>query len=228
LAGLNSALAAHSGDAAAEAALRRAIDAFERRKRESLQQPCGLSWVWREQRTFNPTASTACYGLIDAGFASGALDYLAPASLAPDAAAALYWASAADPIRGAWSGPVYVLTDAATASAAEMFAARMRDSGIAKTVGVRTLGLGCGSMVEAPPLTLPHSHLSFRVPNCVRLRADGTDEVAGIVPDLPVPPAAHESARARAARVLAVIALAVARDDAFSTSPRPELRAAHP
>lgn len=202
LQGLNDALAAHTGDAEVEAALHRAIEAFERRKREALQQSCDLSWVWREQRRFDPAK---CSGLIDAGFASGALDYLAPASVPQDAAAALYWASIADPTRGAWNGPVYVLTDAGTASAAEMFAARMRDSGIAKTVGVRTLGLGCGSMVEAAPLTLPHSRLSFRVPNCVRLRADGTDEVAGIAPDLPVLPAAEESARARGARVLAVI-----------------------
>lgn len=202
LQGLNDALAAHAGDTKVEAALRPAIDAFERRKRESLQQSCDLSWVWREQRHFDPTT---CSGLVEAGFASGAVDYLAPGSLAPDAAAALYWASAADPMRGASNGPVYLLTDAGTASAAEMFAARMRDSGIAKTVGVRTLGLGCGSMLESMPLTLPHSHLSFRVPNCVRLRADGSDEVAGIAPDFPVLPAANESPRARAARVLAVI-----------------------
>jgi hypothetical protein len=202
LQGLNDALTAHAGEAKVEAALRPAIEEFERRKRESLQQSCDMSWVWREQRRFDPAK---CSGLIAAGFASGALDYLAPGSLAPDAAAALYWASAADPLRGAWNGPVYLLTDSGTASAAEMFAARMRDSGIAKTVGVRTLGLGCGSMLESAPLTLPHSQLSFRIPNCVRLRADGTDEVAGIKPDLPVLPAANESLRARAARVLAVI-----------------------
>jgi hypothetical protein len=202
LQGLNDALRAHAGDAKVEAALRPAIEAFERRKRESSQHSCDLSWVWREQRRFDPAK---CSGLVDAGFMNGAVDYLAPGSLAPDAAAALYWATVADPMRGAWNGPVYVLTDAGTASAAEMFAARMRDSGIAKTVGVRTLGLGCGSMVESAPLTLPHSHLSFRVPNCVRLRADGTDEVAGIAPDLPVLPAANESARARAARVLGAI-----------------------
>jgi hypothetical protein len=203
LQGLNDALAAHTGDATIEAALRPAIEAFERRKRQSSQQSCDLSWVWREQRNFDPAK---CSGLIDAGFASGAVDYFAPGSLAPDAAAALYWPSVADPVRGAWSGPVYVLTDAGTALAAEMFAARMRDSGIAKTVGVHTLGLGCGSMVESVPLTLSHSHLSFRVPNCVRLRADGSDEVAGVAPDFPVLPAANESPRARAARVLAVVA----------------------
>jgi peptidase S41-like protein len=202
LQGLNDALATHADDTRTEATLRPAIEVFERRKHESLTQSCDMSWVWREQRRFDPTK---CSGLIDAGFASGAVDYLAPGSLAPDAAAALYWPSKADPMRGAWNGPVYLLTDSGTASAAEMFAARMRDSGIAKTVGVRTLGLGCGSMVENAPLTLPHSRLSVRIPNCVRLRADGTDEVAGIAPDLAVLPTANESPRARAARVLAVI-----------------------
>jgi hypothetical protein len=198
---LNEARAAHVDDSDIEAVLRRAIEVFERRKRESSQQSCDLSWVWHEQRRFDPAK---CSGLIDAGFASGALDYLAPGT-APDAAAALYWASAADPMRGAWDGPVYLLTDTGTASAAEMFAARMHDSGIAKTVGARTLGLGCGSMLETKPLTLPHSQLSIRIPNCVRLRADGTDEVAGIAPDFPVLPAANESPRARAARMLTVI-----------------------
>jgi len=200
---LDEALAAHAGDTKIEAALRPAIAAFERRKHDASQQSaCDMSWTWHEQRRFDPSK---CSGLIDAGFASGAVDYLAPGSLAPDAAAALYWPSTADPMRGAWNGPVYLLTDAGTASAAEMFAALMRDSGIAKTVGVRTLGLGCGSMVENAPVTLPHSHLSFRIPNCVRLRADGTDEVAGIAPDLAVAPVVNESPRARAARVLAVI-----------------------
>ena len=202
LQGLNDALAAHRGDTQVEAALRPAIDAFERRRRESLQKPCDLSWVWREQRRFDPAK---CSGLIDAGFASGAVDYLAPGTLAADAASALYWPSITDSMRGAWSGPVYLLTDSGTASAAEMFAALMRDSGIARTVGVRTLGLGCGWMVETAPFTLPHSQLSFRIPNCVRLRADGSDEVAGIAADLPVLPAARESPRARAARVLNVV-----------------------
>jgi hypothetical protein len=202
LQGLNEALAAHAGDTRIEAALRPAIEMFERRKRESLQQSCDMSWVWRQQRAYD---RGSCTGLVDAGFASGAVDYLAPGSLPPDAAASLYWPSIADPSRGAWDGRVYVVTDTATASAAEMFAARMHDSGIAKTVGARTLGLGCGFMLEAKPLTLPHSQLSIRIPNCVRLRADGTDEVAGIAPDFPVLPAANESPRARAARMLTVI-----------------------
>jgi len=60
-------------------------------------------------------------------------------------------------------------------------------------------------MQEAKPLVLPHSQLRFRIPDCVRLRADGSDEVAGVKPDLPVLPSEGESERARAARALAVI-----------------------
>jgi C-terminal processing protease CtpA/Prc len=86
-----------------------------------------------------------------------------------------------------------------------MFSATMRDNGAAKIVGGRSGGDGCGFMGDAPPLTLPHSRLRFRIPNCMRLRADGTDEVAGVAPDLPVVPAEAESDRARAARVLRTI-----------------------
>jgi hypothetical protein len=41
--------------------------------------------------------------------------------------------------------------------------------------------------------------MAFRMPNCVRLRADGSDEVAGVPPDLPVLPLEDKSPRARAA-----------------------------
>ena len=49
---------------------------------------------------------------------------------------------------------------------------------------------------------LPHSGMRFREPNCVRLRADGTDEVAGVAPDLPVPAFEGEDDATFAARVL--------------------------
>lgn len=60
-------------------------------------------------------------------------------------------------------------------------------------------------MSDSPPLVLTHSRLRFRVPNCIRLRADGTDEVAGVTPDLPIAPTEGESGRGRAARVLRAV-----------------------
>jgi C-terminal processing protease CtpA/Prc len=101
---------------------------------------------------------------------------------------------------------VYVYTNGGTGSAAEMFTALIRDRGIAKTVGTRTFGLGCGFVDSSGPFVLPRSRLAFNIPNCVRLRADGTDEVGGIAPDLPITPGSAETPRALAWRTLQAIA----------------------
>lgn len=189
--------------AATRAALQRAESEFRQRKQDVGGEQCDMSWVWHEQRAWG---TSPCTNLIASGFASGALDYVEPDRLDARAAGALYWPAIADPERGAWDGPAYVLTDTSTGSAAEMFVALMRDRGIAKTVGRRTFGLGCGFLDYGGPVVLPRSQLAFNVPNCVRLRKDGTDEVAGIAPDLPVGPLDGESMRGRALRVLAKIA----------------------
>jgi hypothetical protein len=164
---------------------------------------CDMSWVWGERRPFDPAG---CSRLIDVGFASGAIAAMAPSSYHDRRAAQkIYWPAAVDPWRAAWTGRVYVLANATSYSAAEMFAAVMQDNAIAKIVGVRTGGDGCGFMEDTPPVVLPHSRLRFRMPNCVRLRADGSSEVAGIAPDLPVAAIDGESPRARAARLLSTV-----------------------
>jgi len=66
--------------------------------------------------------------------------------------------------------------------------------------------LGCGFVVGGPPMVLPHARLAITVPNCVRLRADGTDEVAGVNPDLPLEAGRGETARSVAWRALQAIA----------------------
>jgi hypothetical protein len=193
-----------TADAAAHQAVDRAIAGFEAKKAAMSTHPCDMSWVWREQRPWQPDAP--CNRLVDAGAAAGSLDYLAPHTFAPDIAKRLYWAAVADDYIGAWIGPVYVVTDNHSYSASELFASSMQFNHIAKTVGQRTGGDGCGFVTDIPPLVLPHSRMAFRVPNCVRLRADGSDEVAGVPPDLPVLPLKDESPRARAARAADIIA----------------------
>lgn len=182
----------------------KSLEDFERRKQTIGDRACDLSYAWHVQRPWLPFG---CSRLLDAGFASGAVDYLAPGTIT-DAkrAAAVYWPVKVDAYRGAWTGAAYVLMDGRSYSAAEMFTAVMRDNGIARTVGVKTGGAGCGFMHEDPPVELPHSHLRVRVPSCVRLRADGSDEVAGIKPDLEIAPREGEDDRTRAARAVAAIA----------------------
>jgi hypothetical protein len=196
--------AAGETSAQAQEQLRQAVAAFEARKAGIAARGCNLSWVWREQRDWQPSG---CSRLIDAGYASGQASYLPPRAYGnKKIASSLYWAAAVDELRGAWNGAVYVLTDSQTGSSAEMFSALMKDSVGARTVGRPTAGDGCGFMADLPPVALPHSRLRFRVPNCVRLRADGSDEVAGVKPDLPLLPAEGETDRDRAWRLLDTVA----------------------
>jgi hypothetical protein len=189
--------------AALHAKAQQSLAFFAAAAAELASRQCDMSWVWDEQRPFEPQG---CSRLVDVGFASGALAELAPSSYHDRRAAQkIYWPAAVDPWRGSWSGRVYVLANATSYSAAEMFAAVMQDNAIAKIVGVRTGGDGCGFMEDTPPVVLPHSHLRFRMPNCVRLRADGSSEVAGIEPDLSIAAIDGESPRARAARLLAAV-----------------------
>ena len=175
---------------------------FERAKK-LVDGDCAMDWVWKARRSWN---ADACRRLVAAGSAGGPLDYLAPVSAADrESARRLHWPLSVQEEWGAWNGPVYLLTDAKTYSAAEMFTAVMRDNHIARTIGDTTGRAGCGFMAAAKPFVLPHSRLRFRIPDCVRLRADGSDEVAGIAPDLPLLPAEGEDRRAWAARILVAV-----------------------
>jgi len=192
-----------ASEGAAGDTVRQALDgvaAFEARKRQVASRRCDMSWVWTERRHWNPPG---CTRLVDAGWASGIYDYLPAGTISnANVAALLYRPSQVDRFRGSWNGPVYVLTNGTTYSSAELFTAVMRDNGIARTVGARTGGDGCGGMTALTPIVLPHSLLRFRMASCMRLRRDGSNEVAGIAPDLPVLPLTGESARARAVRLL--------------------------
>ena len=97
-----------------------------------------------------------------------------------------------------YRGRLLIMTDQHTASASEQFAAILVDNGIAKTIGERTMGVGCGYTNGGNPTTLKHSGLVIRMPDCVRLRADGGNEFEGIRPDYPVPWGGDEGAKTRA------------------------------
>lgn len=83
-----------------------------------------------------------------------------------------------------WRGPVMVLVDQYTGSAAETFASLLQDNHAAVIVGTRTAGAGCGYTNGGTPTTLNNSRAVLRVPDCVRFRADGSNEVNGVIPDV--------------------------------------------
>lgn len=107
--------------------------------------------------------------------------------------------------KAAWQGPLAILVDNNTASAAELFTATLRDNDRATLIGAPTRGLGCGYTDGGIPITLPHSGVQIEVPDCARLRANGENEVAGIVPDVLVPWRGNDSPHQRAARALVAL-----------------------
>ena len=105
----------------------------------------------------------------------------------------------------AWQGKLAILVDNNTASAAELFTATLKDNDRATVIGAPTKGLGCGYTDGGIPITLRHSGVQLKVPDCARLRANGENEVAGIVPDVLVPWRGNDSPYQRAARALAAL-----------------------
>ena len=99
---------------------------------------------------------------------------------------------------GVWSGPLVVLVDQETWSAAEEFAAVLQDNRAAVILGARTGGAGCGYTYGGTPTTLKNSGAILKLPDCARYRADGSNEVRGIIPDEVVAIRANDGIRLRA------------------------------
>ncbi len=200
---LDSALAG-GPDPALAPALRAARAALDTAIAEA-RQPCDRSALW----TAGP-AAVSCRQLVTGRrYVTGALPWLPDSLRQRPGAAALFWPSINRFEEGAWSGPLLLLVDRGTASAAEEFAVLLRDGDAARVVGERTFGAGCGMTNGGIPLVLPHSGLEVRMPDCARLRANGTNEVAGLDPDEAAGWAEGDGAAARATKALAAIGRAL-------------------
>jgi hypothetical protein len=88
---------------------------------------------------------------------------------------------------GAWRGPLLILADGGTGSAAEDFVVWLQQNGVARVVGARTGGAGCGYIDGGNPTRLSVVPVDVWMPNCSRFLADGTNEVEGITPDVGIP-----------------------------------------
>ena len=110
---------------------------------------------------------------------------------------------------GVWRGPLIVLVDRNTWSAAEEFAAVLQDNHAGRIMGEPTGGAGCGHTNGGWLATLSHSRATLDLPDCVRLRADGTNEVRGIVPDILVGWRNSDGPKLRAAAMLDALKEAV-------------------
>jgi C-terminal processing protease CtpA/Prc len=112
---------------------------------------------------------------------------------------------------GVWDGPVIVLVDDSTGSAAEELPALLQDHKAALVVGSRTAGMGCGHTWGGSPTRLSNSGATLLLPDCSRFRADGTNEVRGIIPDLLIPWRSSDGPRFRARLLAGALPAAVER-----------------
>ncbi|HEY0013704.1 MAG TPA: S41 family peptidase [Allosphingosinicella sp.] len=137
------------------------------------------------QRRCPPTGDPACPWLGRAGFSTGLVGRARQGEFLDKEWGPWIFNAGQHPYReGAWRGPVIVLTDQETWSAAEQFAALLQDNRAALLVGARTGGSGCGHTWGGTPTRLPNSGATLTLPDCARLRADGSNEVSGVIPDL--------------------------------------------
>ena len=111
---------------------------------------------------------------------------------------------------GVWHGPLLVLVDQRTYSAAEEFAAVLQDNGVAIILGAATGGAGCGRTDGGTPTLLKNSGGTLQVPDCARIRRNGANEVSGIDPDVLIGFRDADGATRRGIRLLGALPRAIA------------------
>ncbi len=147
-------------------------------KKQIAATPCDAAPFWDGKR---PSCTWLGEGFSTTGFlASADPEVLRGKSWASDAFTPMEFSYR----EGIWRGPLIVVVDGDTGSAAEEFAATLQDNHAALIVGETTVGAGCGHTDGGTPTTLKHSRAVLQVPDCARFRADGSNEVRGIRPDV--------------------------------------------
>lgn len=161
------------------------------------QQPCDRGGVWENRKP-------DCLLVVTAPplYPQSVLAFAEPGSL-PDKPSSrfLFYPSRYAYREGVYAGRLMVLVDQGTWSSAEYFAAMLRDNNAATIIGEPTGGAGCGYTNGGIQTYLKNSRARVKIPDCVRLRADGTNEVAGITPDVLIAWRSNDSRYQRVKRV---------------------------
>lgn len=139
-------------------------------------------------------------------FATGVLSYAPRGDLEGlESGEMLFSPSGYEYREGRYDGPLFVLQNRGTASAAEYFAAVLKDNGAATLIGSRTVGVGCGYTNGGLDVVLSNSNIRVWMPDCVRLRPDGSNEADGVAPDVEAGWSDDDSNTELAAKVVSVL-----------------------
>jgi peptidase S41-like protein len=169
---------------------------------DSAARQCGLDVLWE-----GGVPECSLVVTEPAMYSTGLIGYSAPNTRPADS---LECCPVFYPVRftyreGVYHGPLVVLVDRETASAAEDFAATLADNHAAIIAGEPTYGAGCGFTAGGIETTLQRSGAVVRMPDCIRLRVDGSNEVDGVTPSALVPWRLRDTPKQRASRAMPVI-----------------------
>jgi hypothetical protein len=180
--------------------LLRAAETLRQAVRET-QHPCARESVWENRKPGCSLVATA-----PPLYPQSVLPYAKPGSL-PDTPSSryLFYPSRYAYREGVYTGQLLVLVDRGTASSAEYFTAMLRDNRAATVIGEPTVGAGCGYTNRGIPTVLKNSGARVKIPDCVRVRADGSNEVAGITPDTLIPWRSGDSPYQKVKRVVDIL-----------------------
>jgi hypothetical protein len=145
---------------------------------QETQKSCDRSGLWENRKLDCSLVAVA----------RPALPYARPGEL-PDEPISqlLFGASYYKYTEGVYAGKLLILIDQRTASSSEAFTAMLRDNDAAAVIGQPSAGAGCGYTNGGIETVLKNSGARVRMPDCVRFRADGSNEVGGITPDVMIP-----------------------------------------
>lgn len=176
-----------------------------REYRREAATPCDSQPLWQGKRL-------SCNWLGLGFYASGLIDSADPQALKNKPWAKEFFTPMQFPYEeGVWRGPLIVLVNGGTGSAAEEFAALLQDNRAAVIIGAPTAGTGCGHTNGGTPTTLKNSGAVLELPDCARIRADGSNEVVGIQPDVLVGLRSTDGAHRQGVRVLEKLPEAITR-----------------
>ncbi len=146
------------------------------------RSPCDMSFVW----TTNEKRKDCTLLNSTPKYSSGLFERVEPDILSGLHSRSILYRESSLDRESIVKTPLMVLVDNRTASAAENLASFMQISRSATVIGEHTFGAGCGYVDGGTKYFLPNSKLRLRMPDCVRFRADGVNEVEGIKPDVAV------------------------------------------
>jgi hypothetical protein len=177
---------------------------------------------WAAEADAAAACAEPCERLGTAGYATGLVGDAPAGAFAGKEWGVYLFSPAQYPYHdGVWNGPLVLLVDQETWSAAEEFASVLQDNGAAVVIGARSGGAGCGYTAGGNPTRLKNSGAVLKLPDCLRYRADGSNEVRGIVPDVPVAIRADDGLKFRAELIARELPMAVARAETIAAARKP-------